>query len=94
MVSPSCTPMHNASPDACSYNYMAATSRCGQSPKHYLKPPSKESRNCAVIDHYIPQKVSPTCMKRVTSPSCAAAVCQTSCRERNTNNKSAAAYSS
>ncbi|EHK45720.1 hypothetical protein TRIATDRAFT_88880 [Trichoderma atroviride IMI 206040] len=38
---------------------------------------SKESRNCAVMDHYIAQKASPTCIEPVTSPSCAAGLVDT-----------------
>jgi hypothetical protein len=67
--------------DACSDNY-GSHFAVWPEPKA-LPETSKESRNCAVMGHYIAQKASPTCIKRVASSSCAAGVCRMSCRELN-----------
>ncbi|KAL7900843.1 hypothetical protein HDV64DRAFT_199803 [Trichoderma sp. TUCIM 5745] len=74
MVSPSYTPMHNARPRRMLVHLwqpLRGVARA-QSAIPALPETSKESRNCAGMDHYIAQGASPTCMKRVTSPSCAA----------------------
>lgn len=99
VVSPSCTPMHNASPIRIPRTTMAATSRCSQSPKrhphrHYLKPHRIAGPHYygLAMDHYIAQKASLTRIKPVTSPSCAPGVRRPSYRELNF--ESATAYSS